>query len=135
MKRAAADAEFFRRGSYVAVRGCERLGDKSSLGLVQIERTRLLSEGVARRNARWQRRCCSLPDGHRQIAQCNLFAGRHHHAMYDGGAQLANVAGPIVSQKRVHRFWGEFDKRLLVFLAEVARKAADENRNVFFSLA
>ena len=38
MECAAADAELFGSGGYVAVRRCERLGNQSSFGLVQIER-------------------------------------------------------------------------------------------------
>ena len=55
--------------------------------------------------------------------------------MLDRGAQLANVARPIVSKQRVHRVRREFEKRLLVFLAEMAQKSADQNRDIFLSLA
>ena len=47
MKRAAADAEFFRSGGNVAVGCCECLGNQSSFGLVQIERAGLFAERIS----------------------------------------------------------------------------------------
>ena len=44
MKRAAADAEFFRSGGDVAVRRSKRLGNQSSFRLMQIERAGLFAE-------------------------------------------------------------------------------------------
>ena len=44
MKRAAADAEFFRSGSDVAIRCSKRLGNQSSFCLVKIERAGLFAE-------------------------------------------------------------------------------------------
>ena len=44
MKRAAADAELFRSGGDVAVRGSKRLGNQSSFRLVQIERAGFFAE-------------------------------------------------------------------------------------------
>ena len=44
MKRAAADAEFFRSGGDVAVRRGKRLGNQSSFRLVQIERAGFFAE-------------------------------------------------------------------------------------------
>ena len=53
--------------------------------------------------------------------------------MFDGGAQLANVTRPIVSQQRIHCIRRQIEKRLIVLLAKVAQESADQNRDVFFS--
>ena len=44
MQSAAADAELFRCGGDVAIRGRKRLDDQSFFGFVQIERARLFAE-------------------------------------------------------------------------------------------
>src|SRR5438046_7884522 len=55
--------------------------------------------------------------------------------MFDGGAQFANIARPVVGEKRIHGVRSEFEERLTVFLAEVAKETADQDWNVFFSFA
>src|SRR6266513_1978739 len=55
--------------------------------------------------------------------------------MFDGGAQFTNIARPVVGEKRIHGVRSEFEERLTVFLAKVAKEAADQDWNVFFSFA
>ena len=47
MQRAAADAEFFGSGGYVAIRGGKRLGNQFLFRLVKIERTRFFPESLS----------------------------------------------------------------------------------------
>jgi hypothetical protein len=61
-----------------------------------------------------------------------LFASGHHDTVLDCGSQLANVAGPIVRKERVHGVRREIEKRLLIFLAEVAQKSTDKDWDVLF---
>ena len=46
VKCAAADAEFLRSGSDVAIRRSKRLSNQSSFGLVKVERAGLFAEGL-----------------------------------------------------------------------------------------
>jgi hypothetical protein len=130
-----ADAELFGGGGHVAVCRSKRLGNQPSFRLVQVERAGFFTECLSGRNAAGQFRCCCLPHGCGKIAQCNLFAGCHDDAVFDRGAQLADIARPIVSKQRVHRVRREFEQRLVVLLAEVAQESADENWDIFFPLA
>ena len=55
--------------------------------------------------------------------------------MLNRGAQLADVTRPIVGKQCVHCIRCEFEKWLLVLLAEMSQKSADEDRDVLFSVA
>src|SRR6266536_3064226 len=81
MQRSAANAELFGRGGHVAIGRGERLYDQFFLCLVQIEGTRFFPESLGRGDS-VRRRCMGrLPDGHREIAQCDVWAGRHYNPM------------------------------------------------------
>src|SRR5215468_6761654 len=98
MKCSPADAELLGCRGYVAVRRGQRLHDQFSLCLMQIERACFFAESLGSGNAARRDRAGGLADSHRQIAQCDFWAGRHYHTMLDRATQLANVAGPIVSE-------------------------------------
>ena len=134
MERSTADAEFFGRGRHVAIRRGERLHDQFLLRLVQIERTRLFAKSFGGGNTTRRRRFSCLSHRHWEIAQCDFWTSCHHNAVFDRGAQLADVARPVVSEKRIHRVGRKIDKRLIVCLAEVPQESADKDRNIFLSL-
>src|SRR5207237_1043673 len=49
-------------------------------------------------------------------------------------AKLPDIAGPVVTQKRIHRIGGELKKWFVVDLAEMTEKTPNKKRNIFFSL-
>ena len=55
--------------------------------------------------------------------------------MFDGGAQLSHVAGPVISEKRVHGVGSEFEQRFLIRFTEMAQKSADEKGNILLAIA
>ena len=55
--------------------------------------------------------------------------------MFDGGAQLADVARPIVSQERVHRFGRKIDNFLVIRFGKVPQKRAHQQGNIVFAVA
>ncbi len=61
-----------------------------------------------------RRRFGCLSHRHREIAQRDFWTGCHHNSVLDRGAELANVARPIVGKERVHGVGRQIDKRLLV---------------------
>ena len=61
------------------------------------------AKGFGGGNTARQCRSGCLSHRHWEIAQCDFWTGRHHDSVLDRGAQLANVAWPVVSEKRIHR--------------------------------
>ena len=128
MEGSTADAEFFRSLASVAPAILQRPQNQRGFGIVQIP---FAASG-------WSFKGCQNARGSKRVRKVfwgDFGAGCHDDPVFDGGAEFADIAGPIVVEDMLHGLRGEFSMGLGVFQCAVLEEGLDQNRNVHFAIA
>ena len=130
MQGAAADPEPLGGLGPVAFAFFKGAHDEPMFGLMQIQ--------IAARNQKTSFSGCPaarVPQGGREITDSDFCAGGHYDTMFNGGAQLADIARPMIGEDGLHCLGGQFPWRFGIFFRKLFEKGVDEQGNIFFAFA
>ena len=136
VESAPTDAELLSGSGDIAGGIFKGLDDESMFGIVQIETI----GGERKRGWGWGVRFVrgrgggGGADACREIFEGDLATFCHDHAVFDGGAELADVARPVVIEDGLHGVWGESGEGFLIFFGERLEESGDEDGDIFFAL-
>ena len=137
VESASADAELFGGSGDIASGFFKGLDDEPMFGVVQIEMI------WGERKGWWGRvgggRGIGGEWGGGAEAYGESFEGDlaifcHDHAVFEGGAEFADIAWPVVIEDGLHGVWGEGGEGFLIFFGERLEESGDENGDIFLAL-
>ena len=137
VESASADAELFGGSGDIASGFFKGLDDEPMFGVVQIEMIWGERKGWWGRVGGGRGRGGDWGGGaeaYGEIFEGDLAIFCHDHAVFDGGAEFADIAWPVVIEDGLHGVWGEGGEGFLIFFGERLEESGDENGDIFLAL-